>query len=115
MRVAQTETLQVRKDRHTARSLRPSPDQPVQLPGPAIEPASAGTGRGWKPARMEQRMTIDAVFVGIDVSKAVLDAAVHRTGEQWKVANDADGIGELVGRLQKMAPKLVVLEATGGL
>jgi transposase len=44
-----------------------------------------------------------------------LDAAVHPTGEQWKVANDADGIGELVGRLQKMTPELIVLEATGGL
>lgn len=60
-------------------------------------------------------MTSDAVFVGIDVSKAVMDVAVHSTGEQWKVPNDPDGIGELVGRLQKMAPERIVLEATGGL
>jgi transposase len=63
---------------------------------------------------MEQRMTIEAVFVGVDVSKAVLDVAVHPTGEQRKVSNDPDGIGELVGRLRKMAPECIVLEAIGG-
>ena len=52
---------------------------------------------------MEQRTTGDAVFVGIDVSKAVLDVAVHLSGEQWwKVANDSNGISQPVLRLQSL-------------
>ena len=114
MRVEQTDTSQVARDRHRARSLRPSRDEPVQLPGPVKEPASARTGRGRKAARVEQRMPNDESFVGIDVSKAVLEVAVHPSGEHWKVPNDPDGIGDLVSRLQQLAPERIVLEATGG-
>jgi transposase len=64
---------------------------------------------------MEQRMTTEAVFVGVDVSKASLDVGVYPTGEGWQVANDPEGIIDLVGRLQQLAPERVVLEATGGL
>jgi transposase len=55
------------------------------------------------------------VFVGIDVSKAHLDIAVRPGGAQWQVENQAEGIAELVGRLQGLHPSLIVLEATGGL
>jgi transposase len=54
-------------------------------------------------------------FVGIDVSKAVLDIAVTPTGEAWSTPNSADGMQDLVKRLREMAPTLIVLEATGGL
>ena len=54
-------------------------------------------------------------FVGIDVSKAVLDIAVAPTGEAWSVANSTEGMQQLVGKLEEIAPKLIVLEATGGL
>ena len=54
-------------------------------------------------------------FVGIDVSKAVLDVAVCPTGKHWQVANDRRGIGCLVARLRTLAPQLVVLEATSNL
>ncbi len=54
------------------------------------------------------------VYVGIDVSKARLDAAVRPTGESWHVPNDEQGIDELVDRLRATAPSLVVLEASGG-
>jgi transposase len=54
-------------------------------------------------------------FVGIDVAKARLDVAVRPSGDQWAVPNDETGIGQLVTRLQELAPSLVVLEATGGL
>ncbi len=60
-------------------------------------------------------MTNEAIFVGIDVSKAVLDVAVHPMGEQWQVRNDPDGVGELLSRLQELRPERIVLEATGGL
>ena len=55
------------------------------------------------------------LFVGIDVSKAVLDVALAPTGEVWSVPNSAEGMQQLVGRLGEISPKLIVLEATGGL
>lgn len=54
-------------------------------------------------------------FVGIDVSKAVLDIAVAPTGDAWSVPNSTEGIRQLVGRLREVSPKLIVLEASGGL
>ena len=60
-------------------------------------------------------MTSGEVFVGIDVSKARLDVALGFAGELLGVDNDAGGIAELVGRLLKLGPELIVLEASGGL
>ena len=54
------------------------------------------------------------VFVGIDVSTERLDVAVRPTGETWQVSHDSQGIGEVVEHMVKLAPRLVVLEATGG-
>lgn len=56
-----------------------------------------------------------ALFVGIDVSKAHLDIAVRPSGTQWQVENQAESIAQLVERLQRLHPTLIVLEATGGL
>jgi transposase len=54
-------------------------------------------------------------FVGIDVSKAQLDVGMLPTRELWSLSNDVGAIAELIPRLQKLAPKLIVMEATGGL
>ena len=55
-------------------------------------------------------------YAGVDVSKTRLEVAVRSTGERYSVANDPEGIDTLVGRLEEAGPpKLVVLEATGGL
>ena len=56
-------------------------------------------------------MTPQECYVGIDVSKKHLDIAVRPGDEHWTVANDEDGIDELV----TIGPRLVVLEATGGI
>jgi transposase len=53
--------------------------------------------------------------VGIEVSQAALDVALRPGGASWRAANDAAGSTELVGRLQRLGPRLLVLEATGGL
>jgi transposase len=53
-------------------------------------------------------------YVGIDVSKARLDVALLPTGESFVVANDEDGLEQLLGRLKERHPILVVLEASGG-
>ncbi len=60
-------------------------------------------------------MTHADVFVGIDVSKAQLDVAVHVPAAAWQVGNDPDGIQDLVTRLKALTPACIVLEATGGL
>jgi transposase len=60
-------------------------------------------------------MTIQAeFFVGIDVSKARLDIAVHEPTTCWQVDNTDRGIAELVMRLKELGPALILLEATGG-
>jgi transposase len=57
---------------------------------------------------------MDQVYVGIDVSKDTLDVASHAHNKQWQFSNDASGIQHLVDTLKKLAPELVVVEATGG-
>ena len=54
------------------------------------------------------------VYVGIDVSKAWLDEAVHEQKEVTRFSNDDAGIANLVKVLKKRKPKLIVLEPTGG-
>lgn len=55
------------------------------------------------------------LFVGIDVSKDHLDLAVRPAGEAWQVSHDPQGINSLTERLRELAPRLVVVEATGGM
>jgi transposase len=57
---------------------------------------------------------MDAIFVGIDVSKDRLDVAVHPVGEGFSVSRTGAGIDELGERLKAMSPKVVAVEATGG-
>ena len=54
------------------------------------------------------------IFVGIDVSKAWLDIAVHERETCWRAGNNDQGIADLVVELKKLVPALVLLEATGG-
>ena len=58
---------------------------------------------------------MDALFVGIDVSKDRLDVQVVPLGQSFAVARDSEGLAELnrqLGSLPGLA--LVALEATGG-
>jgi len=54
-------------------------------------------------------------YVGIDVSRDTLDVYVRPTGEAWQVTNNTRGHTALAQRLRGLTPKLIVLEATGGL
>jgi len=54
-------------------------------------------------------------FVGIDVSKAMLEVAIRPSGERWSKTNEEAGVRELVKTLEKIAPTLIVVEATGGM
>jgi transposase len=52
-------------------------------------------------------------FIGIDVSKAQLDVAVHG-GNGFAVENTEAEVSRLCEQLKALAPELVVMEASGG-
>jgi transposase len=57
---------------------------------------------------------MDTSFVGIDVCKNWLDVHVVPSGEAFTVSRDGKGLGVLIGRLRKLSPQLIAIEATGG-
>ena len=57
---------------------------------------------------------MDTTIVGIDVAKDRLDVAVRPGGESFAVERTGAGIEELLGRLKRLAPRVVGVEATGG-
>lgn len=59
-------------------------------------------------------MAEEKLYAGIDVSKHWLDVAIRPTNKTWRVANDMDGIANLVRQLQELSPQQIVVEATGG-
>jgi len=61
-----------------------------------------------------ERLPAAPSFVGIDVSKDRLDVHVRPSGQTLTAARDSTGLQQLVGSLRKLAPALIVLEATGG-
>lgn len=52
--------------------------------------------------------------VGLDVGKTELTLAVHETGETWTTGTSARELRALARTLAQRAPRVVVLEATGG-
>jgi transposase len=57
---------------------------------------------------------MDAMVIGIDVSKDWLDVAVRPTGERLIFKRTGVGIEDLIARLGGLSPKMVAIEATGG-
>ena len=57
----------------------------------------------------------DCIFAGIDVSKHKLDLAQTGIQQVQNFTNDPVGIAQLVKLLLQAPPKLIVVEATGGL
>jgi transposase len=60
------------------------------------------------------RESESTICVGIDVSKATLDIAVHPSQEVWQVATTPADLVALAARLAALAPHRIVVEATGG-
>jgi len=60
-------------------------------------------------------MSKKKTFIGIDISKATLEVAVHQRDTRFAVANKESAFPELLAQLIVLRPKLIVLEATGGL
>jgi len=60
-------------------------------------------------------MTTDGAFVGLDVQRSGIQAAIRPTGEHWRTGIDDTGIIETTEKLTEIHPQLVVMEAQGGL
>jgi transposase len=56
----------------------------------------------------------EEVFVGIDLAQETLDVHVLPQGDGLKYQNDPDGIGKLIKHLRRVAPAVIVMEASGG-
>jgi transposase len=54
-------------------------------------------------------------FIGIDVSKKLLEVAVHESDQHFRMANEPEAFPELIAGLIALRPAGIVLEATGGL
>jgi transposase len=57
---------------------------------------------------------MDAIYVGIDVSKDRLDVHVLPQAQAFAVARDGKGLAELIERLNPLGCSAIALEATGG-
>lgn len=57
---------------------------------------------------------MDAIYVGIDVSKERLDVYAWPGGESFQAARTSGGVDELAEKLIALSPRLVAVEATGG-
>lgn len=54
-------------------------------------------------------------FIGIDVSKKLLEVAVHQSDEHFSCPNDPKKFPSLISELISLRPARILLEATGGL
>lgn len=78
------------------------------IPNGCTDPKSASRKAGSRRKAMSE-----PIYVGIDVSKTTLDIGTSQ-GESWSCANRECDYAELIQRLQALAAKLIVLEASGG-
>jgi transposase len=53
-------------------------------------------------------------YIGIDVSKALLEVAAHESSYQFRCPNNPSAFAALIAELIPLRPALIVLEATGG-
>src|SRR5947209_19078152 len=94
---------------------RPRPPgvfEPVEKLGSlSIVPSNPNSrlGRTRSPLR-QGRDRMDALVIGIDVSKAQLDVHVRPSEERFAVARTGAGLDELVARLKAIAPAVIAVE-----
>lgn len=63
---------------------------------------------------MTKQENSERKYIGIDISKSTLHVAVGSDGAVWEIANDADGVAQMIERLVKLGPELIVMEPSGG-
>ena len=58
---------------------------------------------------------MEQIYSGVDVSKDTLDISAYPSKQIWQYKNIPKGIAKTVAKLKLLNPKLIVMEATGGL
>lgn len=61
------------------------------------------------------RKSIEAQWVGIDVSQSWLDVSLRPANADWRVENAESGWNQLLQTLEEYCISLIVLESTGGM
>lgn len=56
---------------------------------------------------------MDGRFVGVDITRSMIEVAVRPTGELWTSNANDDGMAETADKLRYLRPELVVMEANG--
>src|SRR5262249_23178970 len=94
----------------------PWAEKPVPQRGtPSAVPSNPNSRGGRNASPIAQGgVKMDAIYVGIDVSKDRLDVHVRPSGEAFAVTRDGKGLDALVERLRALSPTLIAVEATGG-
>ena len=88
--------------------------KPEQLLG-ALEPEFARPGRRTNNVSTRSTKTSRRSFIGIDVSKQLLEVALHKSDYHFRCPNDPKKFPGLLAELIALRPARIVLEATGGL
>jgi hypothetical protein len=87
--------------------------QPEQLPG-AFEPVCS-QGRERRTELMSSKATKKRRnFIGIDVSKQLLEVGVHQSNYHFRCPDDPKKFPTLISELISLRPARIVLDATGG-
>jgi transposase len=82
---------------------------------PPVVPSNPNSRVGRSRSPIAQgRDQMEAIVVGIDVSKDRLDVHVRPAGTVLSFGRDAAGIEGLIGELLRVVPQLIAVEATGG-
>ena len=95
------------------RPAHPGARKPEAQHGSSLaHPSNPDSRVGRDASPVEQgRVTMDAPYVGIDVSKDRLDVHVRPGGEAFAVARYGEGLAAPVERLKALSPHLVAVEA----
>src|SRR5262249_19846064 len=98
------------------RPCHPWAEEPVPQRGtPSAVPSNPNSRGGRNASPIAQGgVKMDAIYVGIDVSKDRLDVHVRPSGEAFAVTRDGKGLDALVERFRALSPTLIAVEATGG-
>src|SRR5262249_47983285 len=98
------------------RPCHPWAEKPVPQRGtPSAVPSNPNSRGGRNASPIAQGgVKMDAIYVGIDVSKDRLDVHVRPSGEGFAVTRDGKGLDALVERFRALSPTLIAVEATGG-
>lgn len=91
-------------------ALKPAPQQERAF----VDPLHPNSRQGRFASPFRQGGVKMEVFVGIDISKDLLDVFVHPSGQSLQVENSQEGLHSLCNVLLAAKADLVVMEASGG-